>query len=139
MKRPDLSEIPTGGIMGRIYHGCRSISQMRVPVYAGNASFFIALAVFPGLLFLLGVLSFTKLDVSRLAEIFEGVLPSALLSVARELILNTYSQISGTLMGVTALTTLWSASRGTYGIIVGLNGIYGVSEDRGYVYTRKCS
>ena len=136
MKRPSLDELPKGKVMGRVYHGCRSISQMRVPVYAGNASFFIALAVFPGLLFLLGVLSFTKLDVRRLAEIFEGVLPKALLSAARELILSTYSHISGTLMGVTALTTLWSASRGTYGIIVGLNGIYGVSENRGYIYTR---
>ena len=131
-----MRKIPKGGMFGKAYHACRSISRMRVPVYAGNASFFIALAVFPGLLLLLGVLSFTNLDVTRLAEIFEGVLPSALLSLARELILNTYSHISGTLMGVTALTTLWSCSRGTYGIIVGLNGIYGVSENRGYLYTR---
>ena len=136
MKKTSLDEIPTGGILGRFYHGFRSISQMRVPVYAGNASFFIALAVFPGLLLLLGVLSFTNLDVGRLAEIFEGILPAALLSAARDLIMSTYRHISGTLMGFTALTTLWSASRGTYGIIVGLNGIYGVSENRGYLYTR---
>ena len=136
VRKTNLEDIPKKGIPGRVYHGCRTISQMRVPVYAGNASFFIALAVFPGLLLLLGVLSFTNLDVARLAEIFEGVLPKALLSTARDLIMNTYSHISGTLMGFTALTALWSASRGTYGIIVGLNGIYGVSEDRGYVYTR---
>ena len=136
MKKPSLEEIPRGGVVGRVYHGCRSISQMRVPVYAGNASFFIALSVFPGLLLLLGVISFTGLDVGRLTETFEGILPKALLSTAQELVMSTYSHISGTLMSVTALTALWSASRGTYGIIVGLNGIYGVSENRGYVYTR---
>lgn len=136
MKKPGLEEIPRGGVVGRVYHGCRSISQMRVPVYAGNASFFIALSVFPGLLLLLGVISFTGLEVGRLAEIFEGILPKALLSTARDLIMSTYSHISGTLMSVTAITALWSASRGTYGIIVGLNGIYGVSESRGYIYTR---
>ena len=136
MRKTGLEQLPKEGIVGRVYHGFRTISQMRVPVYAGNASFFIALAVFPGLLLLLSVLSFTSLDVGRLAEIFEGILPSALLSTARELIMSTYSHISGTLVGFTAITTLWSASRGTYGIIVGLNGIYGVSENRGYVYTR---
>ena len=57
VKKPNLEEIPKGGMVGRVCHGCRTISQMRVPVYAGNASFFIALAVFPGLLLLLGVLS----------------------------------------------------------------------------------
>ncbi len=136
MKKTKLQDIPDSGFAGRIYHGFRSISQMRVPVYAGNASFFIALAVFPGLLLLLSLLSFTSLEVERLAEIFEGVLPEALLAGARELIVNTYHHISGTLLGFTALTALWSASRGTYGIIVGLNGIYGVSENRSYIYTR---
>ena len=136
MRKSRLENLPRKGLVGRVCHGCLSISQMRVPVYAGNASFFIALAVFPGLLLLLSLLSFTSLEVERLSEIFEGILPQALLSVARDLILSTYSHISGTLVGFTAITTLWSASRGTYGIIVGLNGIYGVSENRGYLYTR---
>ena len=136
MKRRKLEEIPQDHFTGRLYHGFRTISQMRVPVYAGNASFFIALAVFPGLLLVLSMLSFTNLEVERFSEIFQGVLPEALLAGAQELILNTYHHISGTLLGFTALTALWSASRGTYGIIVGLNGIYGVSENRGYIFTR---
>ena len=136
MRKKNLDEIPTDSLAGRTYHACRSIAQMRVPVYAGNASFFIALSVFPGLLLILSCLSYTSLDATRLSEILEGVLPAALLSVARDLIVNTYHHISGTLVGFTAITALWSASRGTYGIIVGLNGIYGVSESRSYIFTR---
>ena len=136
MKKEDLDHVKQGRFFGRIYHAWRSIVAMRVPVYAGNASFFIVLAVFPGLLLLLSLLKFTNLDVGRLAETFEGVFPQALLSWAETLILNTYDHISGTLVGFTALTTLWSASRGTYGFIVGLNGIYGVTENRGYFMTR---
>lgn len=131
-----MSEMPKYGFIGRTYHACKSISRMRVPVYAGNASFFIVLAVFPGLVLLLSLLSYTSLQVERLVEIFEGVLPEALISVAENLILSTYNQVSGTLVGVSAVTALWSASRGTYGFITGLNGIYGVSENRGYLYTR---
>ena len=136
MKSRKLEEIPRDSLLGRGYHAWRSIVGMRVPVYAGNASFFIVLAVFPGLLLLLSLLKFTNLDVGRLMETFEGIFPQALLSWGEELVLSTYDHISGTLVGVTALTTLWSASRGTYGFIVGLNGIYGVTENRGYVFTR---
>ena len=40
---------------------------------------------------------------------------------------------------MSALTALWSASRGIYGLLTGLNAIYGVSENRGYLYTRSIS
>ncbi len=131
-----MAEMPKDGLIGKTYHAFKSISRMRVPVYAGNASFFIVLAVFPGLVLLLSILSYTSIEVERLVEIFEGVLPQALLSAAESLILSTYNHVSGALVGFSAITALWSASRGTYGFITGLNGIYGVSENRGYLYTR---
>ena len=46
---------------------------------------------------------------------------------------------SGALVGVSAVTALWSASRGIYGMLTGLNAVYGVSENRGYIYTRSIS
>ena len=128
-----------GGIFARLFHAFRSIARMRVPVYAGNASFFLVLAVFPGLVLLLGLLAHTNLDVERLVEIFRGILPEALLASADELILSTYNHVSGVWLGFSAVTAIWSASRGTYGFITGLNGIYGVYEDRGYLYTRSIS
>ena len=134
-----MGETKKTGLIARLIHACRSISRMRVPVYAGNASFFLVLAVFPGLVLLLGLLNHTNLEVGRLVEIFQGILPTALLSTAGELIENTYSHVSGVWMGFSAVTAVWSASRGTYGFITGLNGIYGVSEDRGYIYTRSIS
>lgn len=134
-----MEEEKKEGMLTRVFHAFRSISKMRVPVYAGNASFFIVLAVFPGLVLLLGLLIHTRLDVSRLVEIFQGVLPQALLSGAENLILSTYSHLSGAWMGFSAVTAIWSASRGTYSLIIGLNGIYGVYENRGYLYTRTIS
>ena len=40
---------------------------------------------------------------------------------------------------MSALGALWSASRGIYGILKGLNAIYGVQDNRGYWYTRTIS
>ena len=134
-----MRNIPEGGLIGRTVHACRSIAKMNVPVYAGNASFFIVLAVFPGLLLVLGILGYVGLGAEDLAGALQGVLPKALLAPAEALILNTYDHLTVGVVGFTAITTLWSASRGVYGLITGLNGIYGVSENRGYLYTRAIS
>jgi membrane protein len=46
---------------------------------------------------------------------------------------------TGTVISISAITALWSASRGVHGLVTGLNSIYGVTEDRSYVYTRLVS
>jgi membrane protein len=55
---------------------------------------------------------------------------------ARQLILSTYFNTSGAAVSLSALAALWSASRGIYGIMTGLNAIYGAKESRGYFHTR---
>ena len=134
-----MREFPKGGLIGKTVHLCRAIAGMRIPLYAANASFFIVMAVFPALLLLLGLLRYTPLEVERLGEMLAGILPEALLEGAEELILLTYDATSGVTLGLSAATTLWSASRGIYGVLTGLNGVYGVSESRGYFYTRLVS
>ena len=131
-----MREFPRGGLIGKSVHIWRSIRALRVPLYAANACYFIVLAVFPALLLLLGLLRYTPLEVERLGEMLAGFLPEALLESAEELILITYDASSGAALGLSAVTTLWSASRGIYGLLTGLNGVYGVQEDRGYFQIR---
>ena len=97
------------------------------------------LAVFPSLVLLLGLLRYTGLEVENLTELLHGVLPTALMPAAQRLILNTYNSTTGTVISISAITALWSASRGVHGLVTGLNSIYGVTEDRSYVYTRLVS
>lgn len=117
----------------------RAVSALQIPVHAANASYFIILSVFPMLVLLLGLLRYTPLDAVDLLQLLEGILPAALQSGAEELILRTYRDTSGILLGVSAVTALWSASRGIYGLLRGLNAVYGVREDRGYIFTRAIS
>ncbi|MBQ8835321.1 MAG: YihY/virulence factor BrkB family protein [Oscillospiraceae bacterium] len=131
-----MREFPRGGLIGKAVHFGRTMAGLRVPLYAANASFFIVLAVFPALLLLLGLLRYTPLEVERLGEMLAGILPEAFLEGAEELILITYDNTSASAIGLSAVTTLWSASRGIFGLMTGLNAIYGVSENRGYFYTR---
>ena len=131
-----MGEFPRGGLIGKTVHLWHWISGLRVPLYAANASFFMVLAVFPGLLLLLGLLRYTPLEVERLGEMLAGFLPEALAEGAEELILLTYDNTSGITLGLSVVTTVWSAGRGIYGMIAGLNAVYGLEETRGYVQIR---
>ena len=131
-----MREYPKGGIIGKTVHLFRTVQALQVPLHAANACYFIVLAVFPALLLLLSLLRYTPLEVERLAEMFYGILPEALAEGAEELILLTYDHASRRAVGISATAVLWSASRGIYGVLTGLNAIYGVSESRGYLYTR---
>lgn len=134
-----MREFPQGGLIGKTVRLWRSVKQLRVQLYAANASYFIVMAVFPTLLLLLGLLQHTPLEVERLGEMLSGILPEPFLEGAEELILTTYDKISGTVLGLSAVTALWSAGRGMYGVLTGLNAIYGVEEDRGYLKVRLIS
>ena len=134
-----MREFPRGGLIGRAVGLARVVRGMNIPVYAANACYFIVLAVFPALLLLLGLLRYTPLEVERLGEMLRGILPEALLEPAEELILITYDNTSGAAVSLSVVTALWSASRGIYGLLTGLNAVYGVQEDRGYFRTRLIS
>ncbi len=128
-----------GGLLGRVWQMVRRIREMDIPVHAANAGYFIVLSVFPALVLLLSALRYTTLDIRDLMAMLEGLIPGALLPAAEKLIVSTYAHASSAMVSVSALSALWSASRGMYGIMQGLNGIYRAQEDRGYVHTRLIS
>ncbi len=134
-----MREFPKGGLIGKTVRLVRSVAALKVPLYAANACYFLVLAVFPALLLLLGLLRYTPLEVERLGEMLAGFLPEALLESAEELILITYDNTSASVLGLSAVTMLWSASRGIYGVLTGLNAVYGVEENRGYFRIRLLS
>ncbi len=115
------------------------IQAMQIPVYAANACYFLAVAIFPALLLVLASLRYTALSATDLIRFLENILPGALMGAAESFIVSTYYNSSSALVSVSAAAALWSASRGIYGIITGLNSIYGVREDRGWLTTRLLS
>ena len=131
-----MREVPKEGVIGKLVRFARAVSERRIPLYAANACFFLVLSVFPALLLVLGILQYTPLEAEGLAELLAGVVPGAFLEKIRHLILRAGSGVTGTALSLTAVTALWSASRGIFGIMTGLNAVYGVPEDRGYVLTR---
>ncbi len=134
-----MGDLPRGGIIARAARTIRSVAALKIPLHAANAGFFIVLSVFPALLLMLSLLRYTRLEVGDLLELLGSILPEALWDTAQELIISTYQSASASVVGVSAVTALWSASRGIHGLLQGLNAVYGVTESRGYFYARAIS
>lgn len=108
----------------------------------GNASstcYFLMLAAFPALVLILNLLNYLPLGPKELMNLIRGFLPEALVPYAERIVDNVYENTNGTVASVSGLVALWSASKGVYGLLRGLNAVYGVSEDRGYFYVRAIS
>lgn len=138
-KRVSMKEFPRGGLFGLCRRLQQALDTMNIPLHAANAGYFLILSLFPALVLLLSILRYTRLDIDILIGALGGVIPEALLPEAELLIINTYNASSGFVLGLSALTALWSASRGIYGLLKGLNAVYKTDEDRGYFYTRSIS
>lgn len=134
-----MRRFPRGGIIGKTAAVIRWLQEQKISLYAANACYFMVLAVFPGLLLLLGLLRQTTLEVERLAELFYGFFPEPLAEDTEALILLTYDSLSDRVVEISAVTALWSAGRGIHGILTGLNAIYGVEEHRNFIHTRLLS
>ena len=115
------------------------LSGQQVPLYAANASFFLILSVFPVLVILLALMRYTGMQVEIFTDLVAEVVPGALMPTVNRLVLSAYVNSSGTVLSVSAVAALWSASRGMYSFVMGLNAIYEVKENRGYFRTRLIS
>ena len=130
---------PKGGIIARAARTKRAVAALKIPLHAANAGFFIVLSVFPAQHLMLSLLRYAHLEVEDLLELLSSILPEALWDTAEELIISTYQSTSASVVGVSAVTALWAASRGIHGLLGGLNAVYGVTESRGYLYARVIS
>ena len=134
-----MKKLPKGGLIGKAVDAYLAIREKQIPLHAAYAGYFIILSVFPALLMLLSILRFTGIQVETLVALIDAFLPHALTDTVEELVYSTWANSTGTVLGLSALTALWSASRGVFGLLRGLNAVYDVWEDRGYFYTRGIS
>lgn len=134
-----MKQLPKSGPIAKVLEIAGTVSRMNIPEHAGYGCYFIILSAFPALLLILSTLRYTGLTVEDLLGLLDNLLPSAIMETIEELIYSTYANASGAITGLSAVMALWSSSRGMYGLLIGMNAVYNVREDRGVVYTRGIS
>lgn len=86
-----------------------------------------------------GLLPYVGYSTEDLLHAMEGIVPSLLAPLLHRFFQDLEQGSSGTLISLTALTAVWSGSRGVYCIQQGLNAICKVRESRSYLYRRAIS
>lgn len=117
----------------------RRISSYQITIYAGNATFFIGLAAFPALMLILSLLQFTPYTAEDFAALLNSFLPASFAPMITYVTTDMFSLRAGAVISITAVTALWSASRGVLGLLNGLNAIYHTEETRSYLHKRLLS
>ena len=111
----------------------REFSFYQMSVYAGNAAFFLLLSFFPLVTLILSLLQFLPIDAADLIAATQIFLPESVLPVV-EYIFGMRNP--GAVFSLSVIVAIWSASRGTYGVLRGLNRAFGLRETRSYLHVR---
>jgi membrane protein len=100
---------------------------------SAQITYYLILAFFPFLIFLIDLLSFTTLSSELLFANFYTLLPYDTGILVKDLLVQTLQAKSKTLLLMSMMVSLWVASEGTSAVIRGLNKSYGVEEKRNFL------
>lgn len=114
----------------------RKITDDFVPTFSAQAAFFIFISFFPFIMFLLTLIQYLPITESELLSLIRTVLPSGINTYVASIVDDIHIQPAKTILSITVITTLWSASRGFLAIVKGLNTVYGIKETRNYIKLR---
>lgn len=121
----------------------RSLSRLWAPftqsnasTYAASSSFFILLSVFPTVLFILALLPYLPISLEQWLNFLEELVPSPFFPLVTYVFDTVRTNSTLTLLSLSAITTLWSASRGILYISDGLDAVLQHHARRRYLYRR---
>lgn len=111
-----------------------------VYLYSTQAAFFLIISVIPFAMFLLSLLKFIyPISDGELLAMINHTIPNSMEYYASYLVRQLYTQSSLSLTSVSAITTLWAASKSTHSLSQGLNQIYKTGKERTMIQQRIAS
>ena len=110
-----------------------------VSAFAAQAAFFIILSFFPFAMFLLTLLNYLPISAEDFALFSAGIFPESISGILHTIFSELVQKSSGTVLSVTVIAALWSASRGMLALVRGLNAVYRHKETRNYFLIRGVS
>ena len=110
-----------------------------ISAFASQAAFFTILAIFPFLMFLLTLLNYLPFSIDDLGLLANSIIPESITTLLQTILNELIQKSSGTLLSVSVIAALWSASNGIVALSKGLNAVYHHKETRNYFILRGIS
>lgn len=100
----------------------------KVSVYAAQASFFIIISAIPFIMLLISLVKYViPIEEIDIAFAIENLAGGSFGNLIGDIIDELFSRPAITLLSISALTTLWSASKGVTAVGRGIRNVYGVN------------
>jgi membrane protein len=87
-----------------------------VSAWAAKLTFYILLAMFPFLMFIMQILSHTTFNNPQIIEQYTGLFPDEVLAMFQLIIIDLKSAQSSSIIPITILGTIWASSKGIMAI-----------------------
>lgn len=107
-----------------------------VTAFSAQSAFFILLSVFPFLMLLLTFTKYLPFSQSDVTELMLKVVPTEFTTYTISIVDELYQKATKTVLSMSAIVSLWSASKGILSMMNGLNTIYRTNESRNYFVLR---
>lgn len=111
------------------------MSAHKIGAYSAEGAFYIILSIFPFIILLLSLIRFLPFHKSEILGFTKGVFPAAVYELFGNFI-HDLENTNNAITIISAVTLLWSASKGVYSVIGGLNSVYEERETRSYFKVR---
>ncbi len=111
------------------------IGAHQIGVYAASGAFFMFLSLVPVTALACSILPYTPLTESMVLEFLSAVMPESMHQLMARIVRDVYGR-SIAALSLSALLTLWSASKAFLGLMRGLNAIYDAQMPKNYLRVR---
>ena len=114
----------------------------KISVYAAQVSFFVTISAIPIVMLIVPLIQFfIPYSQETVMKMILSVLPNSpeVQDLIASILNDVYTNSATTIISVSAITTLWSASKGIYSLQQGLNNIVEAKETRNVVIQRLLS
>jgi membrane protein len=118
-----------------LYHFVNSISEDNLGAFSSEAALFTIISFFPFLMLFFVILSFTSLTPEFIFNLINNTLPQDVINLIMTVVVQL-NNTSKTVITITILTALWSASRGFIAIEKGFNVVYKVEVKKNFIINR---
>ncbi|MBQ8815153.1 MAG: YihY/virulence factor BrkB family protein [Lachnospiraceae bacterium] len=108
-----------------IYTVAKRCAKDQISVYAAQSSFFIIISAIPLVMLLVTLVQYVSpLSQADLMHAILGLVPDSLNSYVVSIVDELYHNASTAIISISAVTILWSASKGIYALELGINQVY---------------
>lgn len=114
----------------------KQMNNRYLSAYAAQATFFILLSSVPIITLIIAISTYLPYSSSDVLQLIMLVVPNEFCKYINDFLVDIYSSSGKTVISVSVIALLWSASKGLLAITNGFNNMYGLDENSNYILVR---